>query len=49
MVKAFSQNPKDAGSSPAQHYSFPCIIRLLLREFIIGLARSKKTLIDEHT
>ena len=34
MVKVFSQNPKDAGSSPAWHYSFPCI-RLLQREFII--------------
>ena len=34
MVKAFGWNPKDAGSSPAWHYSFPCI-RLLLREIII--------------
>ena len=35
MVKAFGQNLKDAGLSPAQCYSFPCIIRLLPREFII--------------
>ena len=26
MVKAFGQNPKDAGLSPAQCYSFPCQI-----------------------
>ena len=34
MVKVFAWNVKDAGLSPAQHYSFPCI-RLLPREIII--------------
>ena len=41
MVKTFGQNPEDAGSSPAQCYYIPCIIRLLLREFIIYLFISK--------
>ena len=36
MVKALGWNLKDAGSSPAHCYSFPCV-RLLLREFIIYL------------
>ena len=33
MVKAFTWNAKDAGLSPAQHYSFPC--QIASREKII--------------
>ena len=44
MVKAFGQNPKDAGSIPAWHYSFPCIEIASERFYSLFIHKLKQTL-----
>ena len=40
MAKVFARNTKDAGSSPARRYSFPCQIASREKLFIIYFIKS---------